>query len=87
MDKMQGAYLGPKFSANETKEYLDSINAKYEYIDNEDKLVDIISSQLFREKVVGWHYDRMEFGPRSLGHRSIIGDARSKQMQSIMNLK
>lgn len=87
MDKMQGAYLGPKFSTNEIKNYLDSIDAKYDYIDNEDKLVDIVSDELASEKVVGWHYDRMEFGPRSLGHRSIIGDARSHQMQSTMNLK
>jgi carbamoyltransferase len=87
MDKMQGAYLGPKFSDDEIKEYLDSIDAKYEYIDNEDILVDKVSTELSNEKVVGWHYDRMEFGPRSLGHRSIIGDARSQQMQSTMNLK
>ena len=87
MDKMQGAYLGPKFSDNEIKEYLDGINARYKYVDNEDKLVDIISSDLKNEKVVGWHQGRMEFGPRSLGHRSIIGDARSKTMQSTMNLK
>ena len=87
MDKMQGAYLGPKFSDELIKEYLDSIDAKYEYFSEEDKLVDIISSEIANEKVVGWHYDRMEFGPRSLGHRSIIGDARSQKMQSTMNLK
>ena len=87
MDKMQGAYLGPKFSDDETRNYLDGIDAKYVYFDNEDELVDIVSSVLEDEKVVGWHYDRMEFGPRSLGHRSIIGDARSKKMQSTMNLK
>jgi len=87
MDKMQGAYLGPKFSDDEIKKYLDSIDAKYEYIDNEDKLVDIVSSELANQKVIGWHYDRMEFGPRSLGHRSILGDPRSCDMQSTMNLK
>ncbi len=87
MDKMKGTYLGPKFSAKETKEYLDSINANYQYIDKEEELVDVVSDALKDEKVVGWHYDRMEFGPRSLGHRSIIGDARSKKMQSTMNLK
>jgi len=87
MDKMQGAYLGPKFSDELIKEYLDSIDAKYEYFSEEDKLVDIISSEIANEKVVGWHYDRMEFGPRSLGHRSIIGNARSQKMQSTMNLK
>ena len=87
LDKMQGSYLGPKFSNDEIKEYLDSVNAKYELLLDEDKLLDIISEELASEKVVGWHYDRMEFGPRALGHRSIIGDARSIKMQTIMNLK
>lgn len=87
LDKMQGSYLGPKFSNEEIKIYLDSMGAVYEIIQNEDKLVDIVANELMKEKVVGWHYDRMEFGPRSLGHRSIIGDARSTKMQSTMNLK
>ncbi len=87
LDKMQGAYLGPKFSNEEIKKYLDSVNAKYDFIEDEDSLVEVVASQLAGEKVVGWHYDRMEFGPRSLGHRSIIGDARSQKMQSTMNLK
>lgn len=87
LDKMQGSYLGPRFSNDEVRQYLDSVNAKYEFVDDEEKLVEIVSSELVNEKVVGWHYDRMEFGPRSLGHRSIIGDARSQKMQSIMNLK
>lgn len=87
MDKMQGSYLGPKFSDDEIRTYLDSVSANYEYIKNEDTLVDKISSDLADNKVVGWHYDRMEFGPRSLGHRSIIGDPRSQEMQSTMNLK
>ncbi|WP_373073606.1 carbamoyltransferase [Sulfurimonas sp.] len=87
LDKMQGSYLGPRYSNEEIKEYLDSVDAKYEFIENEENLVDIVANELASEKVVGWHYDRMEFGPRSLGHRSIIGDARSKKMQSIMNLK
>ena len=87
MDKMQGAYLGPKFSDKESEQYLDSVNAIYTYIDDEEKLVDEISDALASNKVVGWHYDRMEFGPRSLGHRSIIGDPRSQEMQTTMNLK
>lgn len=87
MDKMKGTYLGPKFSAAETKEYLDSVNAGYQFIEQEDDLLDIVSDILKDGKVVGWHYDRMEFGPRALGHRSIIGDARNTQMQSTMNLK
>jgi len=87
MDKMQGAYLGPKFLDEEIKEYLDSVGAKYDYLNNEDDLLNMVSDAISNEKVVGWHYDRMEFGPRSLGHRSILGDARSEKMQSIMNLK
>ena len=87
LDKMQGSYLGPKFNNDEIQKYLDSVNAKYELIEDEEKLVDTVSNELANEKVVGWHYDRMEFGPRSLGHRSIIGDARSQKMQSTMNLK
>lgn len=87
MDKMQGSYLGPKFSDNETKEYLDGIGAKYHFFNREDALIDTVSDALKDEKVVGWHYGRMEFGPRALGHRSIIGDAQSKEMQLTMNLK
>ena len=87
MDKMQGAYLGPKFSEDEIKTYLDSVGAVYRHITDEDALVEQVSSELATNKVVGWHYDRMEFGPRSLGHRSIIGDPRSQEMQSTMNLK
>lgn len=87
MDKMQGACLGPRYLDNEIQEYLDSIGAKYKYIDNEDILVNLVSSELVNGKIVAWHYDRMEFGPRSLGNRSIIADPRSQKMQSNMNLK
>jgi len=87
MDKMQGAYLGPKFSDEEIKTYLDSVNAIYHHIEDENVLLEKTSNALAGNKVVGWHYDRMEFGPRSLGHRSIIGDPRSQEMQTTMNLK
>ena len=87
LDKMNGAYLGPKFSAKEIQNYLDSVGANYTHFEQEDKLLDIASSHLKEGKIIGWHYDRMEFGPRSLGHRSIIGDARNIKMQSDMNLK
>ena len=86
-DRMQGTYLGPSSDKQDIETYLDSINAVYHYQTDEDQLIDIVSDVLKDEKVVGWHYGRMEFGPRSLGHRSIIGDARSSKMQSIMNLK
>ena len=86
-DRMQGTYLGPSSDKQDIEAYLDSINAVYHYQTDEEQLIDIVSDVLKDEKVVGWHYGRMEFGPRSLGHRSIIGDARSSKMQSIMNLK
>lgn len=86
MDKMQGSYLGPKSSEQEITTYLDSVGATYYKLD-EESLTDTVSDALKEEKVIGWHYDRMEFGPRSLGHRSIIGDSRSSKMQSVMNLK
>ena len=87
MDKMKGTYLGPKFSREQTQHYLDSVKANYRLFEDEEELLDLVSDALTQEKVVGWHYDRMEFGPRSLGHRSILGDTRSTQMQSTMNLK
>jgi len=86
-DMMQGSYLGPSFNDKEIESYLNSVNAKFQKIDSFDKLIDVISDQLVEEKVIGWHQDRMEFGPRSLGNRSIIGDSRSTKMQSTMNLK
>src|SRR5207237_236440 len=61
--------------------------AKYEYCPDEDKLCSRIAEMIANEKVIGWVQGRMEFGPRALGSRSILGDARSSKMQSIMNLK
>jgi len=86
-DNMKGSYLGNKSTNEEIKNYLDSVGARYHFIDNENELLNLISQSLAEEKVVGWHQGRMEFGPRSLGARSIIGDGRSSKMQSIMNLK
>ncbi len=86
-DKMQGAYLGPKYTNQVIEEFLHTVNAKYTFINNEDELINVVSNLLSKEKVIGWHYGRMEFGPRALGNRSIIGDPRSNIMQSKMNLK
>ena len=86
-DKMNGAYLGPKFSNEQVKEYFDSIGAVYQQYDNFDELLEIGAGLMEEEKVIGWHQGRMEFGPRALGARSILGDARSSTMQSVMNLK
>jgi carbamoyltransferase len=86
-DKMEGSYLGKKFSKDEIKTYLDSVGAKYSLIENEDDLVNQGSDLIISGKVIGWHSGRMEFGPRSLGARSILGDPRNEEMQSVMNLK
>lgn len=85
-DDMQGSYLGPKSTTSEITTYLDSVNAKYEIV-NDDVLMPRLATILASENVVGWFQGRMEFGPRSLGGRSIIGDPRSTKMQSVMNLK
>jgi len=86
MDSMAGSYLGPRYSGQEIKDYLDSVNASYTVLEN-DQLYDQLSGVLAEENVVGWFQGRMEFGPRALGGRSVIGDPRSKAMQSVMNLK
>ncbi|MDH3537226.1 MAG: carbamoyltransferase [Gammaproteobacteria bacterium] len=85
-DSMQGAYLGPRYQDDEIRSYLDSVNAHYSKMKDED-LMTRLSDILASEHVVGWFQGRMEFGPRSLGGRSILGDPRSKKMQSVMNLK
>lgn len=86
LDQMQGAYLGPRFEAVEIESQLDRYDAQYELLTDE-QLYERLSGILADEKVVGWFQGRMEFGPRALGGRSIIGDPRSRQMQSTMNLK
>jgi len=85
-DSMEGSYLGPRYADNTIKTQLDGMHAVYQHLDDaglENRLGDILAD----EKVVGWFQGRMEFGPRSLGGRSIIGDPRSAKMQSVMNLK
>ncbi|MGB1309725.1 MAG: carbamoyltransferase [Leucothrix sp.] len=85
-DAMQGSYLGPNYNEDEIKRYLDSVGADYTILPDE-QLFNVTAKVLEDEKVIGWFAGRMEFGPRALGGRSIIGDARSKKMQSVMNLK
>tara|TARA_Y100000588_G_scaffold181253_1_gene195036 strand:+ start:665 stop:2503 length:1839 start_codon:yes stop_codon:yes gene_type:complete len=85
-DGMSGSYLGPWFSNHEIKSYLDSAGAKYKELDD-DKLMPKLAKYLAEGNVIGWFQGRMEFGPRALGGRSIIGDPRSDAMQSVMNLK
>jgi carbamoyltransferase len=85
-DSMYGAYLGPRYADADIKGYLDSVGAKYLQLDDVE-LMPRLAEILDREKVIGWFQGRMEFGPRALGGRSIIGDPRSQNMQSVMNLK
>jgi carbamoyltransferase len=85
-DTMKGAYLGPEFSPEAIRTYLDSVGAKYERLEPE-LLVGRAAELLADRKVVGWFVGRMEFGPRALGARSILGDPRDPRMQSEMNLK
>ncbi|MCI0664372.1 MAG: carbamoyltransferase [Acidobacteria bacterium] len=85
-DGMKGSYLGPSNSEAEIEQYLKGHNFPYTKYSRSD-LPKAIAKLLAEEKVVGLHQGRMEFGPRALGGRSIIGDARSPKMQSVMNLK
>jgi len=85
-DFQKGSYIGPGYTKKEIEKFLTEKKIPYTYLEGEDipeRIADLIND----EKVIGWFQDRMEFGPRALGSRSIIGDARSPKMQEIMNLK
>ncbi len=86
LDAMRGAYLGPRFSDAEILTYLDGVKANYQHL-SDDVLMPRLAEILADGNVVGWFQGRMEFGPRALGGRSIIGDPRNTKMQSVMNLK
>ncbi len=86
-DSQLGSLLGPHFSDEEMRRFLDTVGARYHTFTNENELLDRVADLLASEKVVGWLHGRMEFGPRALGARSILGDARSEKMQQVMNLK
>jgi carbamoyltransferase len=85
-DEMRGSYLGPGYDAAEIKEYLESVDAIYTELPDAE-LMPRLAKILANGFVVGWFQGRMEFGPRALGARSIIGDPRSAEMQTTMNLK
>jgi len=86
-DTQKGSLLGPSFRTEDIRLFLDSVGASYHEIDDEARLLDWVARLLAEEKIIGWFHGRMEFGPRALGCRSIIGDARSPRMQQTMNLK
>ena len=85
-DSMQGSYLGPLFAQADIEARLSAAGAKFSVLPDAD-LIDRTASLLASENVVGWFQGRMEFGPRALGGRSILGDPRSPKMQSVLNLK
>jgi len=86
LDEMQGAYLGPAFPQPEIEQRLAAAGAVFEVMDEAD-LIDATTNALISEKAVGWFQGRMEFGPRALGNRSILGDPRSPSMQKTLNLR
>ncbi len=86
-DAQRGSLLGPAFAAEEIRAFLDGQGASYREFPTDDALCEHVAELMAAEKVVGWLQGRMEFGPRALGSRSILGDARSAAMQSVMNLK
>lgn len=85
-DGMSGAYLGPAFEQADVEQRLRASGARFEVLDD-DALVDQCARDLAEGRALGWHQGRMEFGPRALGARSILGDARSPTMQKTLNLK
>jgi len=86
-DQQHGSLLGPRFRDEEIRTFLDGVGATFHHYETEETLCDAVAALMADENVVGWFQGRMEFGPRALGARSIIGDARSTAMQSVMNLK
>ena len=86
-DSQSGSLLGPRFSTEEVRAFLSESWAKFVEYSDEEELSDRVADLIANQKVVGWFRGRAEFGPRALGGRSILGDARSREMQSVMNLK
>ncbi|MCA9069870.1 MAG: hypothetical protein KDA84_13145, partial [Planctomycetaceae bacterium] len=86
-DLQKGSLLGPQFSRESIRQLLDAKGAVYQEMQSPDEVDQFIAQAIGEEKVVGWFQGRMEFGPRALGGRSILGDARSPKMQSVMNQK
>ena len=86
-DSQKGSLLGPEYSESDIRSVLQSRNLTYEYFGDESKLLEEAAHILNGEKVIGWFQGRMEYGPRALGSRSILGDPRSEKMQQVMNVK
>jgi carbamoyltransferase len=85
--RQKASYLGPAFSDDEIQAYLDANGIPYTRFNTAEELCDAVADLIAGEHIVGWFQGRMEFGPRALGARSILGDPRSREMQSVLNLK
>ncbi len=86
-DAMKGAYLGPGYGEKDTLGIIRKYNAQYKYYEDFNELIKVVAKKISEGNVVGWFQGRMEYGPRALGNRSILGDARNPKMQKKMNLK
>jgi len=86
-DAMSGSYLGPEFSRNEIEQGLKDAGARFTWVEKDEELISSVTAALVGGKAIGWMQGRMEFGPRALGNRSILGDPRSPTMQKLLNLK
>lgn len=86
-DGMQGTYLGPAYSNTQIQQMIQDMQADFEYYENFSALCKLVSREIASGKVVGWFQGRMEYGPRALGNRSILGDPRHPEMQQRINLK
>jgi carbamoyltransferase len=87
LDSQRGSYLGPSFSDDEVETFLRTMGAPYTRVANDDELCRDVAGELAAGKVIGWFQGRMEFGPRALGARSLLGDPRRADMQTVMNMK
>src|SRR5260370_23484773 len=86
-DSQKGSLLGPEFPSSTIRAFLTRAEVPFRHLESEGELVEYVAQLLDEEKVVGWFQGRMEFGPRALGSRSILGDPRSPRMQATMNRK
>ena len=86
-DSIRGSLLGPSYSNSEIRNFLDQQKVKYTHFEKEEELLRVTAREIANKQVVGWFHGCMEFGPRALGSRSIIGDARSDEMQCQMNMR
>jgi carbamoyltransferase len=84
---LEHGYWGQEYSDEETRRFFDENNIRYEYYDDEDRLMDRVIDAIVDGRVIGWHQGRFEWGPRALGNRSILADPRRAEMKDIVNMK